>query len=71
MDWSSSTIQMGFMRAACGRWQALRSGQWNQDLETVRPGTLSHSIVPWCCCTKVCASVSPSPEPPSRPDTSG
>ena len=40
-------------------------------VNTVRPGTLSQVIVPWCCCTKVCASVSPRPEPPSRPDTSG
>jgi len=40
-------------------------------LNTVRPGALSHSIVPWCCCTNVCASVSPKPEPPSRPDTKG
>ena len=40
-------------------------------LKSVRPGTLSTSISPWCCCTKVCANVSPSPEPPSLPDTSG
>ncbi len=38
---------------------------------TVRPGSLSHSIVPLCCATKVCAIVSPRPLPPSRPETSG
>ena len=50
---------------------ASAQGSGIRILKSVRPGTLSHSIVPWCCCTKVCASVSPSPEPPSRPDTSG
>ena len=40
-------------------------------LKSVHPGRLSHSITPICCCTKVCASVNPSPLPPSRPDTSG
>jgi hypothetical protein len=70
MDWSSSTTQMGFMRM-CRALAGARSGQWNQDLEDRAPGTLSHSIVPLCCCTKVCASVRPSPEPPSRPLTRG
>ena len=46
-------------------------GRGIRILKSVRPGTLSHSIKPWCCCTKVCANVSPSPEPPSRPDTRG
>ena len=54
--------------------QALKStayGSGINNLKSVWPGTLSHSIKPWCCCTKVCANVSPSPEPPSRPETSG
>ena len=40
-------------------------------VKIVLPGTLSHSIVPLCWATKVCAIVSPRPLPPSRPDTSG
>ena len=40
-------------------------------VNTVHPGALSHSIVPLCCATNVCAIVRPSPLPPSRPDTSG
>jgi hypothetical protein len=46
-------------------------GSGMSSLKSVRPGTLSHSIKPWCCWTKVCANVSPSPEPPSRPETRG
>src|SRR6185369_170489 len=40
-------------------------------LKTVRPGSLSNSTVPWCCWMKVRASVSPRPDPPSRPETRG
>ena len=40
-------------------------------VNTVRPVALSHSIVPPCCVMNVCAIVSPSPLPPSRPETSG
>ncbi len=40
-------------------------------LKIVRPGSLSNSTVPWCCWMNVRASVRPSPDPPSRPDTSG
>ncbi len=43
----------------------------SRTVNTVRPGVLSHSIAPACCATNACASVSPSPLPPSRPDTSG
>ena len=52
--------------------RAGRSWQRNQDLEdpSCRARCRIRSV-PWCCWTKVCASVSPSPEPPSRPDTSG
>src|SRR5690606_3947803 len=39
--------------------------------KSVRPGLLSQSISPPCCCTKLCAIDRPSPLPPSRPDTSG
>jgi hypothetical protein len=38
---------------------------------TVWPGSLSQSMVPWFCATSVCATASPRPLPPSRPDTSG
>jgi len=37
----------------------------------VCPGRERTSMVPPCCCTKLCAIVSPSPVPFSRPDTSG
>src|SRR5215470_10413 len=47
----------------------LRSGRTMRN--TVRPGRLSHSIRPRCCCTYACANVRPRPVPPSRPDTSG
>ena len=69
MDWSSSTIQIGFM----GFWspQVNGYGKGIRILKSVCPGTLSHSISPWCCWTKVCASVNPRPEPPSRPETRG
>ena len=40
MDWSSSTIQMGFIQGT------LRQGNGITILKTVRPGSLSHSIVP-------------------------
>ena len=40
-------------------------------VNTVRPGTLTHSIAPLCWAMNVCAIVSPSPLPPSRPDTNG
>jgi hypothetical protein len=53
------------------RFHWLVSRQGTTILKTVLPGTLSHSIMPWCCCTNVCASVSPRPDPPSRPDTRG
>ena len=43
----------------------------NKIVNSVQPGLLSTSINPSCCCTKVCASVRPSPLPSSRPDTSG
>ena len=46
-------------------------GKGSKILKSVNPGRLSHSITPKCCCTKVCANVSPSPLPPSVPDTSG
>jgi hypothetical protein len=68
IDWSSSTIHTGFM-AACLR--RMPQGKGIKILKSVCPGALSTSIVPWCCCTKVCANVRPKPEPPSRPDTRG
>ena len=40
---------------------ARAQGSGIRIVKSVLPGTLSHSIVPWCCCTKVCASVSPRP----------
>ena len=46
-------------------------GRGIKILKSVRPGTLSHSIRPWCCWTKVCANVNPNPDPPSRPETRG
>ena len=70
--WSSSNM------CVCQNFDSARQqhqhppqGRGIKSLKSVRPGTLSHSIKPWCCCTKVCANVSPSPEPPSRPDISG
>ena len=51
-----------FSRRDSGR---ISSG--NKMVKLVRPGSLSHSIAPWCCATKVWAIVSPSPLPPSRP----
>ena len=36
--------------------------------DRVCPGTLSKFTLPWCCDMKFCASESPSPLPPSRPD---
>ena len=75
MDWSSSTIQIGFMSVSHLRSSAVTlstfQGKGIRILKSVRPGTLSHSIRPWCCCTKVCAKFNPRPDPPSRPDTSG
>ncbi len=43
----------------------------SSSVNVVLPGWLSNVSVPWCCVTNVCASVSPRPLPPSRPDTSG
>src|SRR5262249_31527556 len=40
-------------------------------LNSVRPGRESNSITPWWYWTKVCASESPKPVPPCRPETSG
>ena len=40
-------------------------------MKRVRPGALSNSMIPWCWLTKLCASDSPRPVPPSRPLTSG
>ena len=41
------------------------------SVKQVRPGTLSHSMVPRCWAMKVCEIVRPSPVPPSRAETSG
>ena len=57
----------GHERGAFTGAQTMRRGRFEQ----ADGGTLSHSIRPWCCCTHACASVSPRPDPPSRPDTSG
>ena len=43
----------------------------NNMVKQVRPGLLSHSIMPWCWVMKVCAKVRPKPVPPSLPDTKG
>ena len=40
-------------------------------LNVVSPGRLVHSMIPPCSWTSDCAIDSPSPVPPSRPDTSG
>ena len=44
IDWSSSTIQIGFIRAA-----ARHGIRGMTILKIVRPGSLSNSTVPWCC----------------------
>jgi hypothetical protein len=50
MDWSSSTIQMGFMLSCevkhLERGRELTQGKGIKILNTVRPGSLSHSMVP-------------------------
>ena len=76
IDSSSSTIQIGFISVCVPQWiswvgYSLAYGKGRTILKSVYPGRLSHSITPRCCCTKVCAKVSPSPLPPSLPDTSG
>ena len=71
MEWSSSTIQIGFMLGLSPGVAATVHGSGITILKMVWPGSLSNSTVPSCCWTKLWASVSPSPEPPSRPDTSG
>jgi hypothetical protein len=47
---------MGFMRQRFGGESAGQSGGQGKGItmeKTVRPGVLSHWIIPWCCCTKV------------------
>src|SRR5260221_216387 len=48
-----------------------RTRTGSRIVKRVRPGTLSNSISPRCWLTKLCASDSPRPVPPSRPLTSG
>jgi hypothetical protein len=44
MDWSSSTIQIGFMRLPSRPFGLTVHGNGIRILKSVRPGTLSHSI---------------------------
>jgi hypothetical protein len=71
MDWSSSTIQMGFMRRGCARQRRFRLKAGDHDLEH-RPARFAvafdRALV---LLHEGLRQREPEPEPPSRPDTSG